>query len=293
LVGSLPDLARVKEALRAAGYKYLVHDSCLVSPRLFVLVSDAEGKFDQWILLNLTKTAGDASRRLSVDVAKTLSFIAVQKTDDAGQRLPKVRLHFRDYSIASRSDGGYGLELHPDVSTKCAACHPSGVRQLMAQYSSVLEAAPVRGEAGFVADQAPEPSSDFARARLAEFNGRLLAYGLNDWNGLFTPGDQGPLVGKDEGCTACHNGQERGVLTVLTSEVQLEEKIFYELAMPPTEGLPELLQRSRSEGEGRPLSGDERAMLEQASEQHRALSARVIAGRSAALAAWLLSKSCR
>ncbi len=280
LVLAIPDVARVTAACREHGWRWLVQTSCLGVVRLFVALPDPEGPFDRWMLLNLS--AGDGGA-LAVDVDRTMSFLAVQKRDAAGAALPRVRLHFRDYTLTAAAPGGYRLTLDEATPTKCYACHPSGVRQLLPRRTASLDAAPVRGE-----PDAPSPG--FGERRLRELNALLGSYGLPDWNGLVAVDDLGPPLGKDTGCTACHDGRTRGRLTAATSEAQLDEKVDHELAMPPEPALPLLLERS--EMGDPPLDAPEEARLAEARRAHRALDAQVQGARAPALREWLGAVRC-
>ena len=285
LVLAIPDVGRATAVARDHGWKYLVQDSCLGGARMFVTIPDPAGTFDQWMLLNLaTGAAGEPA----VDVDRTMSFIAVQRKDAAGNALPRVRLHFRDYTIKAASSGGYRITLDETAATKCYACHPSGVRQILPRRTQSLAAAPVRGEPGFGVGVATE---GFGAQRLGELNARLGAYGLPDWNGLIVVGDLGPALGKGLGCAGCHDGRSRGFLTMAVSESQLEIKVDHELAMPPDQALRELLERS--EMRDPPLDAADEKRLKEARLRHRELDVRVHASRAPALREWLGATRCQ
>lgn len=209
MVAAVPDAEKVVAVLRDYGWRYVQQTSCLGGSRIFVVVPDPAGRFDQWTLLNVL----DASPSV-VDVTRTMSFVAVQKRDASGAPLPRVRLHFRDYMLAAAPEGGYRVTLDDHGLTKCYACHPSGARQIIPRRTSMLSALPVRGEPGYPEGPAPE---GFALARLGELNHRLASYGMPDWNGLVDVESLGPRLGQDLGCTGCHNGATRGPITLMTS----------------------------------------------------------------------------
>jgi hypothetical protein len=292
VVAAVPDVEKVTAACRKNGWEYLEQDSCLGASRIFVLVSDPGGRFDEWTLLNLYAYTPGAGAAPAVDVHRTVSFLAVQKKDAAGNVLPRVRVHFRDYTLAGALGGGYRLTLgEANNATKCYACHPSGTRQLIAYRTPLLHASPVRGEAGYVEGSTAAAPAEFAFERLTEMNQRLGSYGLPDWNGLIDVAGLGPAIGKDLGCTGCHDGRYRGILTVATSETQLDEKVDYELAMPPSAALLELVERSEMKDPAR--SPAEEARLREAGAAHRLLDAEVHASRAPALREWMLETSCR
>jgi hypothetical protein len=296
LVAAVPDVAKITAVCRSNGWEYLEQASCLGASRLFVLVTDPGGRFDQWILLNLYEYTPGPDAAPAVDVGRTVSFLAVQKQDAGGHALPRVRLHFRDYTLAKTPDhDGYHLTLGVENNTtKCYACHPSGTRQLIPRRTPLLHAAPVRGEPGYGEVSASVSTSmpaGFGLQRLAELNRRLGSYGPPDWNGLVDVPALGPAIGKESGCTRCHDGSYRGVLTVATSETQLDEKVDYELAMPPAPGLLDLLERSELTNPA--LTRAEEKLLEEAREAHRRLDEKVHAGRAPALRQWMLETQCR
>src|SRR5262249_18337999 len=150
-----------------------------------------------------------------------------------------VRVHFRDLLVEPAPEGGYSATSDALDNAKCYSCHPSGVRHLIATRTPALAARPVLGEPGYPGDG----PADFAFQRLTAMNARLASYGLHDYAGQIAVADPGPALGAEEGCTACHDGKTRGVLTVATSRKQLAHKVVAELAMPPTPGLPELVER--------------------------------------------------
>jgi hypothetical protein len=281
LLSAMPDLEQVLDAARANGFPYVVQDSCLGNVRLFVLAPDPAGKFDQWTLMNLR-----ADTQAPVLVHSRVSFLAVQKTDAAGVPLPAVRVHFRDLLVQSSPGGGYGVSSDATDNAKCYSCHPSGVRQLIERRTPELAAKPVSGEPGYPGDG----PADFAFQRLTALNARLASYGLNDWNGQIVVADHGPALGAEQGCTACHDGQTRGVLTVSTSRKQLQHKVVAELSMPPTEGLTQLVERQAMNDP--PLTSPEAAQLAAAEDAHAALLAGLTAARAPTLQRWLLETRC-
>jgi hypothetical protein len=216
-----------------------------------------------------------------------MSFIAVQKKDARGAARPRVRLHFRDYTLAQQPHGA-SMSLDPKGSTKCYACHGSGVRKLIPRRTSFLEARPVRGEAGFRDTSAPP---GFAAQRLASLNERLTSYGLPDWNGLVAEGGLGPPLGEAQGCTSCHNGRIRAPLTVMTSDRQIAERVQYELAMPPDAHLVSLLERSETKDP--PLTAAEQAQLDAAFDGHGRLLQSLVTARPATLSRWLRRTRCQ
>jgi hypothetical protein len=286
IVAALPERAKIEQTARVQGWPYLTHDSCFGEIRTFVTVADPDDRFEQWMLVGL-----DAAATL-VEDGSILSFIGVQKRDTLGQKLERVRLHFRDYSVSS--GGSWSLVLPQEHTGKCFACHGSGMRLLIPTHGTVVASAPVRGEPGYGTDG----PADFGFQRLSELNRRLLSYGLPDWNGSVEPADHGPPLGESLGCTACHNGLVRGVLTVFTDEETLKRKIVDELSMRssgPGKSVPDetaiaLLDRERT---GAPaLSLPEQAALDRARAEHLADYQAFVAERFPAWKAWALSERC-
>lgn len=287
LIAALPERANIEQAARVNGWPYLTHDGCLGGIRLFVTVRDPEDRFDQWMVVGLDSSASRA------DDGSVLSFIGVQKRDSAGLKLPRVRPHFRDYLIFD-AGGSWNLLLPQEHSGKCFGCHGSGMRLLIPTQESVTLSAPVAGESAYGTDVPP----DFGLQRLSELNQRLLSYGLPDWNGSIDPADHGPALGESLGCTHCHNGILRGVLTVSTDEQTLKRKIVDELSMRafgagknvPDQAAIALLDRSKTGNP--PLSIDERAALDRARAEHQADYETFVADRFPAWKAWALAEPC-
>ena len=284
LVAALPRRSRVEAAARANGWQYLTHDSALGGVRTFVLIPDRDGRFDQWLLLNFTGKAEPA-----IDPDTPMSFLAVQKKDRDGRVLPRVRLHFRDYTPL-RAGGDYRLSLKETNNGKCYACHVSGTRQLIPRRTPTLEARPVKGDRDYHGGEGGGPR-DFAYGRLVELNARIRSYGLPDWDGRVVPGHHGPPLGEAQGCTTCHDGQDRGVLTVSTSTSQLERKLSEEASMPPERGLRELVERDEMRDPA--LSPSEQAILDEALAAHEDLERELLASRAPTLRRWLLAVTCR
>jgi hypothetical protein len=277
IIAALPDLKRVEKAARENGFKYLTHDSALGGYRTFIFIPDPQGRFDQWMLLNLQN--GEST----IKKETPFSILTVQKADAAGQRFPRVRLRFRDYTIVPARPG-YKLMLNESNNGKCYSCHTNGVRQLIARHTPILEAEPVRGET--VSD-----TQDFAFRRLMEFNRKLRSYGRPDWGGEVIPENNGPMLGKEQNCTDCHNGESRAALTVLTSTNQLERKIYHELSMPPDTALPALIERKEFNPRG--FTPEAAASLREAFGAHAAMARNFESSRLPALKEWFLEKSCR
>ena len=287
LVAALPERANIEEAARINGWPYLTHDSALGGVRTFVTVRDSADRFEQWMLVGL-----DASMTLVGD-GSVLSFIAVQKRDAWGQVLQRVRLHFRDY-VVSNAEGSWNLLLPEEHTGKCFACHSSGMRLLIPTLGSVALSSPVAGEKEYGAGV----PADYGSQRLAQLNLRLLSYGVPDWNGDIDVADHGPQLGESLGCTSCHNGLKRGVLTVSTDEDTLKRKIVDELSMrafAPGKEVPDraaidLLERAKPGAP--PLSRDEQTALDRARAEHRADYQAFIAERFPAWKAWTLEQPC-
>jgi hypothetical protein len=262
LIEALPERAAIEAVARDNGWAHATNLSCLGGTRTFVVVNDPGGRFDQWMLVGLDATL------THVDEQTVLSFIGVQKTDASGNALERVRLHFRDYLASAGEDGSYGLTLPENFGGKCYACHTSGMRELIA--------GPATGA----------------------LNERIRAYGLPDWNGTIDPADHGPRLGESLGCTECHNDEERGALTVTTSEGMLWQKVVEQLAMRsphggakvPDERAMALLERQTT-GDP-PLTPDEAAELGRAHAEHIAVYESLVAERFPAWRDWILEVAC-
>lgn len=283
VLAALPARETVEEAARKAGLKYLTHDSGLAGIRTFVLSEDPKGRYDQWLLLNLS----DAKAK--VGSVEPMSVIAVEKKDASGRRLPQVRLHFRDYFIERGKDGKYRARLHKASDGKCYSCHANGVRQLIDRRTPVLESKPVRGEKHF--DEAGlKVPRDFSFRRLWQFNERLRSYGTPDWDGKIILSDLGPTIGAAQGCVDCHDGKSRGRLTVFTSTSTLQQKMVHELNMPYDSDLPKRLERLQMKRDE--LTKDEISELARHAEAQKALFRDFENSRSALLRKWLLEIPC-
>jgi hypothetical protein len=261
LLAALPGRQSLEATARESGWSYLTHESCLGGTRAFVAVTDPEGRFDQWMLVGLQADLTAAEN------PAILSFIAVQKKQASGAELERVRLHFRDYVVTARSEGAT-LELPENFGGKCYACHTSGLRLLI-----------------------PTPES-------AALNERIAAYGMVDWNGTLEPADHGPRLGESLGCTECHDGYDRGALTVSTSEGMLYQKMVEQLSMRsphdgqkvPDEEAMALLERQN--GGTPPLTPDESAALARAQAEHLSDYEALMADRFPAWKAWVLEVAC-
>jgi len=288
LLSVLPLRSSIEQLAVDNGWAYLTHDSCLGGVRTFIMKKDPLDRFDQWFLFGL-----DADGK-QIDSPSIMSFIAVQKKDAQGQYLPKVRLHFRDY-LVTQTPSGWTLELPADFPGKCYACHVSGTRRLLSTLSGVVSSSPVRGEPGF---GLPTPLA-FGESRLADLNQRLDAYGVPDWDETIDPAAHGPALGSDLGCTHCHDGELRGMLTVSTSEGTLGQKIVDQLSMQaataadrvvPDAPAMALLERSKL---GDPtLSSAERIQLDAARARHVADYEALAASRFPTWRAWALTSKC-
>jgi hypothetical protein len=255
--------------------------------RTFFVRDDPDGRFEQWMLVGLEDEA-------MVPDGSILSLIAVQKKDASGGVVDDLRLHFRDYVLSQVGDS-WTTALPEAHDAKCYACHPSGLRELGHRRGKVLESSPVRGEPGY-----PEldASLEFAFERLALLNERIRSYGVADFGAAMNPDDLGPPLGRSLGCTECHDGITRGVLTVMTDEAQIERKVVDELSMGafsrgkeyPDERLMALADREEA-GEP-PLSDEERTELELGRAKRLSDLEELRAERFPAWRAWVLERSC-
>jgi len=282
IVAALPDRKKVEEAARRHGYKYLTQASAIDGTRTFILNPDPNGRYDQWLLLNLKEHSTQTSTKMPVSV------LSVEKKDAKGNAYPRVRLHFRDYDVLKNKDH-VELVLKEQGNGKCYACHASGVRQLIARRTPELEGKPILGEIGYRETGADAPK-DFGFRRLMEFNRRLRSYGQPDWTGFIDPKDHGPVIGKKQSCTDCHDGKSRGVLNISTSTDQLTKKIFAELSMPYDTHLPELVERSQMHNPD--LSAQESRRLKRAFGKHKLLLKEYLDSRLPELSKWLLEVPC-
>jgi hypothetical protein len=286
LLAALPKRTSIEAAAQKNGWPYVTHDSCLGGLRTFVVIADPQGRFDRWMLFGWGKIPLQTNHDIT-------SYIAVQKKDAAGNVLPRVRLHFRDYQV---ENNGYAWQVTLDetFSGKCYSCHASGMRLLMPLHGTMVQSAPVLGEPGYGAPPESLPV-DYGWTRLLALNDRLGAYGVPDWTGSIAPEDHGPALGAAQGCTSCHDGKTRGALTVSTSEGALRQKIAELVSMRasgtvPDEAAIRLLDREATQSP--PLSPDEQAALASARAEHLADYETFMASRYPALKEWLLRTSC-
>ena len=284
IVAALPDRNKVERVARENGWMYLTHDSALGGLRTFVVITDPAGRFDQWMLLNLH--TGNASLKEGTP----MSVLSVQKKDSSGRTLSQVRLHFRDYTV-NHTPKGYSLSLYDTNNGKCYSCHASGMRQLIARRTPTMDAQPSQGEHGIDGRDLASNAPDFGFQRLMELNRRIRSYGTVDWNGRVIPENHGPALGKAQGCLDCHDGKTRGILTVSTSTVQLKQKIFHELGMPPDSHLTRLLERS--EMKNPELAAGENLALANAFNVHDEATKKFEDSKFPALKGWLLETPCR
>ena len=80
IIAALPLRRRLEAAAREHGYRYLTHDSALGGARTFIVIPDAEGRFDQWMLFNFSD-----DQQPEINAETPFSFVAVQKKDAAGR----------------------------------------------------------------------------------------------------------------------------------------------------------------------------------------------------------------
>jgi hypothetical protein len=260
LLAAMGSPATIEQAARDNGWTYLTHPSGIGGVRTFVSTRDAQGRFDQWMLVGLDEDG-------LVPTPSIMSFIGVQKTDPSGKSVDKVRLHFRDY-LLTRDAGSWKVELSTTLDGKCYACHGSGMRLLI------------------------------PTAQSASVNALLLSYGLPDWGSTLDPADHGPPLGSALGCNGCHDGVTRGVLTVSTSEGMLRQKVVDQLSMRsplggkrvPDQAAMDLLARETNQVP--PLSAKEVSALDEARADHMADYQSIVVSRFSDWKAWVMAKPC-
>jgi hypothetical protein len=118
---------------------------------------------------------------------------------------PTHRVWFME--IARGADGDWRPRRSKDP---CYACHPSGPRVIRPILESGVD---------------PE--------RIELFNRRMLSYGACDFGGMVDPAKRGEAV-RDDRCTGCHNGTDRGRLFGIHDRL-IRFKTGEELTMPPDE----------------------------------------------------------
>jgi hypothetical protein len=257
--------------------------------RTFVVRDDPDERFEQWMLVGL-------ENETVVPESSILSLIAIQLKDANGRILDELRLHFRDY-LLSRVDDSWTAVLPESHDAKCYACHPTGLRELRHRRGNVLASAPVRGEPGYSGSETTA-DPEFSFDRLSALNERIRAHGVAQWLPDMNPDDLGPPLGRSLGCTECHDGVTRGILSVLTDETQLEQKVVTELAMgafSPGKVFPDehsMALVDREERADPPLSDDERAELELTRAERRRTFEELEAERFPAWRAWALEVPC-
>ena len=171
------------------------------------------------------------------------------------------------------------------------------MRQLIPRLTSSLSAKPVKGDqdSDSVSGSAfgsfsGSLTSDFAIRRLHEFNRLMRRYGEPDWTQLVIPENHGPALGEAQGCTSCHDGKTRGILTFSTSISQIERKTFNGLSMPPQSGEPRLLERE--EMRNPVLDESEKRNLMCIRKHHHELLDEFLKSRPLELKKWLLETTC-
>jgi hypothetical protein len=106
----------------------------------------------------------------------------------------------------------------------CYSCHPNGVREL-----------------------SPEPGSYSKEDAdtYAYLKKKMGGYGKIEFNGALTPEAYGAPMGKEQGCTKCHNNfegthlQSRGALNYRTEKSHIAHKMNADFSMPVTSLDPE------------------------------------------------------
>ena len=286
IISALPLRSQVEKTARENGLAYLTHDSALGGIRTYIFNPDPEGRFDQWVLLNLQKGGP------GIDKATPVSVVGVERRDATGKPLDHVKVEFRDYTLLKDKGGKYRLTLNESNNGKCYSCHANGVRQLIARHTPVLDALPVKGDPGFNQDEKQDSghNTEFAYQRLLAFNRRLRSYGGPNWDGNIIVSDHGPVLGAKQGCVECHNGDTRGTLNISTSTSQLKRRIFEDLTMPPTPSSQIFLEHEQLGI--RNVYPKEAAALAKMRDAHSKILSSYEQDRLPNLRAWLLQDSC-
>ena len=93
---------------------------------------------------------------------------------------------------------------------RCYTCHPNGMRQLSPLPSSVSR------------EDLPA---------LEELQGKIDEYGQLDWGPAINPKGYGPPMGREQGCTQCHNNQDRGAINHMTEMGHIMHKVHGDFSM--------------------------------------------------------------
>lgn len=262
--GNLPENFR---SAIPRGAEVLEYDSQTVGnpsesgPRSFrrALFSIPGDKYDQWVQLTLPKRGSRNEKQNLID------FITIQKVDENGRRLEKPRIHFRQYWRSYDGSGRLNIVRRDQASSghnsfdKCISCHPSGMRPL---------------------DPLPGSVGSEQYATMERYNKRMKDYGQIDWGEtLLVPGQNehaslGPALGERSGCTRCHNGQppngnnpdNRGALTLETTESHIQHKLIENPMMPPRAAMEDFWNKLNSIDSGLPLDEALHQRMEDVSE---------------------------
>lgn len=287
IIAAIPSRAKIEEAARQKGWRYLTHDSAIDGVRTFIYKPEPGPlhRYDQWILVNYP----DGGDKVATD--QPVSVLTIQLRDISGNPLPRTRINFRDHTLKDLGGGNYAAEPAIDGNGKCFACHPSGARKLIERPGKVLAAKPVKGVDADYEETGTKVPGEFAATRLKEFNQILMSYGIPDWDGKIEPADFGPALGREQNCTSCHDGQVRGMLTVATSFAQTGVKIVDQLAMPPERDqktVLDLLEKSDLNA----MSASDNEKFNDLDTAHKKVMAEYVDARGATLKNWLLETPC-
>jgi hypothetical protein len=255
------------------GWLYAIQRSALTrGPRAIIYIKGAQ--FDQWVVYD-AEAGGE--------IARVPSIIGIWKTDAAGNPFASPKIYFRDIFLTGAGNASPTTPLVED-GAKCYACHPNGLRPLIPFQTQFTGAKP----AGNEAQLPPQAREALGLRRIQQLNQVMASYGILDPDGHYSVAEQGPALGKSQGCVLCHNGANRDALTYYSMVSQVRQKLVDELSMPPSTHLTQLLTKQQQNR----LTEAELGELDATIAARAKMFDKFEADRPLAVKQWLTATSC-
>ncbi len=186
---------------------------------LIVAEDQVEGgkKVDKYIQFTISDDPNNPDKP-----ERLIDYLAVEHNKDNPDK--NAQIHFAQFwRDADGTNAKNKIDRHMGFDN-CYSCHPNGVREL-----------------------SPEPGSYSKEdaETYAYLKKKMGGYGKVEFNGALTPEAYGAPMGKEQGCTKCHNNyegthlQSRGALNYRTSQAHIAHKMNADLSMPVTSLTPE------------------------------------------------------